>query len=239
MNLFPLGTRLSPLFLLGLFLHPSHAQGQVDRYNLLLTTTGGVCSADAPDVSCVRYNGDSALYPFGESLPIDADFGSAVGNNVPITLPGFYLPDVVQAFDTITIEATGEVSGPPPSGTWNIATGTISLDLGPVDFPEVVQGGAIVDPFDMVTAPLAGNVVCEQTIPPMTGAPLSPGGTVNPGDVTIVGRSCVTRPNTSLNESFFVVLRGTMVPEPSAALGIVSCLFGLSLVGWGRRSGRS
>ena len=90
-----------------------------------------------------------------------------------------------------------------------------------------------------VTAPLAGNVVCEQTIPPMTGEPLSPGGTVDPGSVTIVGRACVTRPNTSLNESFFVVLRGTMVPEPSAVAGIVSSLFALSLVGWGRRLGSS
>lgn len=196
----------------------SHAQSGLWEYRFDLDTSGNICDATVATTSCVRYNGDSAFFPPGTQISVFADFDAQIGNEVPLEFHNFFLPDVVQAFDTIVVEATGEVSGPNPIGRWDLASGVVTMDAGPTDFPNVVQGGAVVDPLDVDSQPLAGTLTCgDEFIPPMPGLPLV-GPPAAPGDMTMVGRACVVGP--SVNETFFVVLRGDLVPvpEPSASM---------------------
>jgi len=174
-------------------------------YELQLNTTGGVCNPDN-DVSCVRYNGDSVLFPFGTVFTVEADFDAQAGNEVPVSFQTLFIPDVPIALgDRIEIDAD-----PLATGTWNVASGEIAIDNWPVSFPNVALGGANLL-LDMTTESLGSNLACNQVIPPMAGM-RPPGDVVEPGKVILVGRGCVFAPGT--NEGFFVVLAGDFVRGP-------------------------
>ncbi len=211
------------------------AQSGVQEYRFDLVTSGAVCDASNATTSCVRYNGDSAFYSPGDRFFFTVDFDAQVGDEVPLTIEGLYFPDVVQAFDTIFIDATGEISGPLPTGVWNLSTGFVEIFTGPVDFPNVVLGGTTVDPMPLEAQLLSGSTSCGSgDIPPMLGVPLA-GPTSAPGEMTVVGRSCVIGP--SLNETFFAILRGTLmpVPEPGSLPAAAAAMLSLALLG--RRKG--
>ena len=200
---------------------PSVAAAQVTRYRFDLDTSQGFCDATTSETSCVRYDGDSAFFPTGSSFLMDVDFGAVVNNEAPVDFVNFWFPDVDLALGgTIVIEAPGEVSGSPPAGTWHLGTGMFNIDMGPVEFPNVLpQTVQEVDPFDAVSDVIPGQLQCLTPIPPMTGSPL------NNGQMTIVARGCVT----NVNETFFTILKGTLtlVPEPSGPLSAGAALLGL------------
>ncbi|NIR42021.1 MAG: hypothetical protein GWO22_40715, partial [Actinobacteria bacterium] len=185
---------------------PGAVNGAIQLYDLDLTTAG-LCNPGAELASCARYGGDTARYPSGTSFRIEADFDAALGDLVPLVLPDFFVPDPSAFPDPIPIAAPGEGNGLMTTGTWNTATGEILVDAAPMQF-DVIAGGVLVDPVDLTTENLAA-LLCSTTIPAMSGSrPVGP--TSAPGDVTLVGRVCVTGP--SLNEPFLIIVRGTMSP---------------------------
>ena len=202
-------------------LFPLVARGAPTLYELHLDSDAGICNPDSP-VSCVRYDGNSTDYVDGTVLDVEADFDNQIGDEVPLVLPDLFLPDVPLGLgDIVEIEAPGEGgNGGLVTGAWNLTTGELIIDLSPVLFPNLVLGGASVDPFELTTGGLPGELFCEQTIPPMVGSPIL-GSPTNPGAVTVVGRACVQAPG--VNEAFFVVLSGTLefLPEPGA--GALTC----------------
>jgi len=185
------------------------AHGETIFYDLRLTSTGAVCNPDV-DVSCVRYNGDTALYPDGFELRVEANFDGQVGNLVPLAFPNFFIPDVQRFGELVEIDTPFDVKG-----FWDLSTGELNIDPAPVEFPTVVLGGTALDPFELTSNALPGDLNCAQTIPPMAGLPVQ-GSIEDPGFVVLVGRDCVQGPG--LNEPFFVVLAGTLeyLPEPGA-----------------------
>ena len=214
------------------FLPSLGARAETIFYDFRLTSTGAVCNPDA-DVSCVRYNGDTALYPDGFRLRMEADFDSQVGNVVPLSFPNFFIPDVQRFGELVEIDTPAQIEG-----FWNVATGELSIDAAPVDFPGVVLGGAQLDPFELTTNALPGDLFCAETIPPMAGFPTL-GGMQDPGFAVLVARDCVQGPG--LNETFFVVLAGTLeyLPEPGSSALAGAAALALGTVASTRRRRRS
>ncbi len=208
---------------LTLFLTPFVAAAAPTPYILELGEDGGNCNPLNPPVSCVRFDGNTEEYPPGTELTMFADFDNPIGSAVPLTFPDFFVPTVPRAAADPVVTTVPMT----PTGSWDLITGEITINIESLEFANVIDGTAFLDDFSMTTGSNP-EVQCDQIIPDTFGEPLNPPNL--PGDLTVIGTDCVT--DAGLFEAFFIVLVGTVVPEPGA-VGACAAVFG-SLCALGR-----
>jgi len=193
---------------------------------------GSSCTTDAVTrmESCVRVNGNSAPYPDGTLLALEADLTAPDPLGfVPIRFLDFWIPDVEIVFDQLFfVDAPAKITG-----LWHPDTGEIELD----PFDVAISGGmtGTASDFPLTTEHLASQTCSSgSSTAEMTGAQLTTDPTQGtPGTLSLTGSDCIEDPG----ETMLLVLTGDVVslPEPAeVALG-AAALATLALLRGARR----